>query len=116
MKKYLANFLFILTLFFSSKLKAEILDNNFDLNHLEGSKLGYYIGSFDPIHLGHQSVIEQALTSGYVDYVLIYPVPGGDPFKNRSDLAIRQKMIASVYQSHSKVLITNWSPIELQKL
>jgi cytidyltransferase-like protein len=95
-------------------MSAEILDENFDCNLLKGSKLGYYIGSFDPIHLGHQNVIEQALASGHVDYILIYPVPGGDRFKNRSDLSFRQSMIASIYQEHPKVLFTYWTPKELQ--
>jgi len=86
----------------------------FDWKGLQGSTLGYYTGLFDPIHLGHQNVTGQALQSGYVDYVLIYPVPGGDQFKNRSDLAVRQKLIASAYQDHPKVLITYWTPKELQ--
>lgn len=101
-------------LIFPIFIKAEILNDDFDLNRLKGKKLGYYIGSFDPIHLGHQHVIEQALKSGHVDYILIYPAPGGDQFKNRTDLDLRQKMIASVYQEHSKVLMTYWTPKELQ--
>lgn len=101
-------------LFLPIFLKAEILDDNFDLNHLKGQKLGYYIGSFDPIHLGHQQVIEQALKEGHVDYVLIYPAPGGDQFKNRTNLSLRQKMIESVYEQHPKVLFTHWTPKELQ--
>ena len=92
-------------LIFPFSIKAEVLNDDFDLNRLKGLKLGYYIGSFDPIHLGHQYVIEEALKSEHVDYVLIYPVPGGDQFKNRTDLALRLKMIASVYQEHPRVLL-----------
>lgn len=95
-------------------IKADVIDNDFDSNRLKGSKIGYYIGSFDPIHIGHQHVIEQALKSGHVDYVLIYPAPGGDQFKNRADLTIRQKMIASIYQEHPKVLYTYWTSKQLQ--
>jgi cytidyltransferase-like protein len=107
-------FLIVGTLFFPFDIRAEILDDTFDWKRLQGSRLGYYIGSFDPIHLGHQNVINQALKSGYVDYVLIYPAPGGDQFKNRSDLAVRQKLIASLYEYHPHVLITYWTPKELQ--
>lgn len=118
MKNYISKLpsIFVLfgTLFFPSSMRAEILDETFDWKRLQGSKLGYYIGSFDPIHLGHQNVIDQAIKSGHVDYVLIYPVPGGDTYKNRSALALRQKLIASLYQDHPKVLITYWTPIELQ--
>ncbi|MDE3055630.1 MAG: adenylyltransferase/cytidyltransferase family protein [Verrucomicrobiota bacterium] len=101
-------------LVFPFSIKAEVLNDDFDLSRLKGLKLGYYIGSFDPIHLGHQHVIEKALKSEYVDYVLIYLAPGGDQFKNRTDLALRQKMIASIYQEHPKVLLTYWTPKELQ--
>lgn len=101
-------------LIFPFWIKAEVLNNDFDLSRLKGLKLGYYIGSFDPIHLGHQHVIEEALKSQYVDYILIYPAPGGDHFKNRTNLALRQKMIASIYQDHPKVLFTYWTPKELQ--
>lgn len=112
MKTFLVKFILVsLTL---GSLGAEVLDDHFDLNRLKFLKLGYYIGSFDPIHLGHQNVIEQALKEDHVDYVLIYPAPGGDIFKNRSSLALRQKMIASVYQEHPKVLLTYWTPKELQ--
>lgn len=118
MKNYLIKMLFfclfISGLFFSFDMTAEILGDTFDWKILQDSKLGYYIGSFDPIHLGHQNVIDQALASGYVDYVLIYPAPGGDHFKNRTNLAIRQQLIASLYRDHPKVLITYWTPIELQ--
>lgn len=106
--------LFIEAFLFPFSMKAEILDDHFDWKRLQGSRLGYYIGSFDPIHLGHQNVVDQVLESGQVDYVLIYPVPGGDQFKNRSNRALRQKLIASVYQDHPKVLITDWVPKELQ--
>lgn len=94
--------------------KAVVLDNNFDLNQLKNRTLAYYTGSFDPLHLGHEHLIEETLRLGYADFVLIYPVPGGDPFKNRTDLALRQKMIAGVFKEHPRVLITSWSPKELQ--
>lgn len=116
MKNHLSK-LFYLSLgavLFTSPINADLIDNDFDVDRLKGSKIGYYIGSFDPIHIGHQHVIEQALKSGHVDYILIYPAPGGDQFKNRTDLTIRQKMIASIYQKHPKVLYTYWTPKQLQ--
>lgn len=102
------------TLVFPFPIKAKVLNDDFDLSRLKGQKIGYYIGSFDPIHLGHQHVIDEALKFEYIGYVLIYPAPGGDQFKNRTDLAIRQKMITSIYQGHPKVLLTSWTPKELQ--
>lgn len=112
--KMLLLLFFVKALFSPFNLSAEILNDSFDWKRLQGSKLGYYVGSFDPIHLGHQNVVEQALKSGHVDYVLIYPAPGKDQFKNRSDLALRQKLIAILYHDHPKVLTTSWTPKELQ--
>ncbi|MCH9631706.1 MAG: nicotinate-nucleotide adenylyltransferase [Chlamydiae bacterium] len=102
------------SLFFSSALIAVPLNDSFEMKKLSGKTVGYYSGSFDPIHLGHQYVIENVLGKGYVDYVLIYPAPGGDHFKSRSELALRQKMIASLYQDNPQVLFTHWSPKQLQ--
>lgn len=99
----------LICLLFPIFAHAVILENK---EQLKGCTLGYYIGSFDPIHLGHQHVVEKALE--HVDYVLIYPVPGGDDFKNRSDWAVRKKMVASIYERHPRVLYTAWTPKELQ--
>ena len=115
MKSIFSFFVVLIGVTFSfSTLTAVILDDTFEMKHLNGKKVGYYPGSFDPIHLGHQHVIATALQSQYVDYVLVYPAPGGDRFKNRSALAFRQKMIASIYQDHPKVLLSYESPKELQ--
>ncbi len=97
-----------------SPLLASILDDSFEINNLRGKKVGYYTGSFDPIHLGHQYVIDTALQKGFVDYILVYPAPGGDSFKNRAKYSLRQKMIAHLYQDNPRVLFTYWSPKELQ--
>lgn len=95
-------------------LSAINMDSNFDLQSLKGKKVGYYIGSFDPIHLGHQDVIDQSLKLGLVDYILIYPAPGGDIYKNRITLSYRQSMISSTYYDNPKVLCTTYSPKQLQ--
>ncbi len=98
-----------------SVLTAAILDDAFDFDSLHGKKVGYYAGSFDPFHLGHQHVIDRVLEEGFVDYVLVYPVPGSDCFKHRSDVVLRQKMIAGIYRDHPKVLLTDWFPKLLQE-
>jgi cytidyltransferase-like protein len=91
-------------------LFGKVLD---DKSVIEESKtIGYYIGSFDPIHIGHQFVVESSLD--YVDYVLIYPHPDKDQYKSRSPRSVRNKMIASLYEHHPRVLITDYTPIELQ--
>lgn len=115
LKSVLASLVFLFGMAFSSSsLMAAILDDTFEMTKLNGKKIGYYTGSFDPIHLSHQCVIEAALRNGYVDYILVYPAPGGDSFKNRSELGFRQKMIASIYQDNPQVFVTYWTPKELQ--
>lgn len=81
---------------------------------MKGKKLGFYEGSFNPIHLGHQHVIESCLNEGYVDYVLVYPAYDGDRYKNRTEHSFRFELIASVYHDHPSVLLTDWTPKELQ--
>ena len=36
-------------------------------------KLGIYIGSFNPVHIGHIDVVNYLINNGYVDRVLIVP-------------------------------------------
>ena len=103
---------YIFTLIFPLSLFAIPLDETFDTNLLKGKKVGYYTGSFDPFHIGHQDIVEKALE--HLDYVLVYPAPGQDKYKKRSDFSIRLNMIAGIYDIHPRVLYTNWSPKELQ--
>ena len=105
----------ICVMLFAGQLCAVVLDGSYDLKKLEGKKMGYYIGSFDPFHNGHRHFVEKALSEKHVDYVLIYPNPGGDAHKNRSPLDVRQVFLTGLFGSYSRVLTTSWSPKELQE-
>lgn len=95
--------------FLPSRLLEEIA-----VQELIGKKIGYYAGSFDPLHKGHEELIEKALQ--WVDRVILYPVPGGDSLKlNRSPFEVRMEMVKSVYHSHPKVLLTYLTPFQLQQ-
>jgi len=83
---------------------------------LQGKNIGYYIGSFDPLHLGHQEVAREALKSGFCDYVLIVPAWGGDSYKKRVDVSYRLKMIAAAFKNHPRILTTALSPQDSQKI
>lgn len=36
-------------------------------------KLGVYVGSFDPVHIGHKKVIDYLLENNYVDKMIVIP-------------------------------------------
>jgi cytidyltransferase-like protein len=81
---------------------------------LRGKLIGYFVGSFDPIHKGHQNVIEKVLADNLCDYVFIYPVPGSDSHKKRSSFDIRMQMIEAVYGNNLRVLHTRMMPPKFQ--
>lgn len=36
-------------------------------------KIGVFVGSFDPVHIGHKSVIDYLINNNYVDKVIVVP-------------------------------------------
>lgn len=81
---------------------------------LSHKKVGYYIGSFDPLHLGHQDTAQIPLDQKLVDYVLIFPNWGNDGFKNRVPIEVRLEMLFSIFKDHPHVIVTKLSPQEMQ--
>lgn len=108
-------FLLFIVCCISQRIESLVLDDC-NIKLLVGKKLGYFVGSFDPLHLGHAHVVETSLKEHYVDYVLIYPVYGRDNFKTREDLKWRQQMLTSVYGDHPQVFVTNRTPLDLQNM
>jgi len=56
-------------------------------------RLGIYIGSFNPPHLGHKKVIDYLLENKYVDKVLIVPTPNYWTKNNLVDIKDRINML-----------------------
>ena len=108
----------ILVCIYASIAHALVLEDLVKDGKLESTlsqkKIGYYIGSFDPLHLGHEDVVNQILDQNLCDYVLIYPAWGGDEYKNRTDVKIRLEMLFAAFQKHPKVIVTKLTPAELQ--
>jgi nicotinic acid mononucleotide adenylyltransferase len=89
---------------------------NIDINSLQNTRVAYYPGSFDPLHLGHTTVVNTVLFNDLADFVLIYALPDSDKSKSRSPFSIRFMMLERLYKDHPKVLITALSPAEMQEL
>ena len=80
----------------------------------KGKKIGYYIGSFDPFHKGHEAIVDAVLKRDLADFVLVCPVYGADAFKNRSDVKVRVEMLEALYIDHPRVVYTRMTPKQLQ--
>lgn len=76
--------------------------------------LGYYIGSFDPLHRGHEALAQAIVDRNLCDYVLIYPAWGGDSYKKRLDVSLRLDMLFAVFKDHPRVIVTRLNPRNLQ--
>ena len=66
-------------------------------------KIGIFLGSFDPFHLGHKEAIVKALKLG-MDRILVVPTPG-NPWKDNKprDIGIRNTIIGLETQDFPEV-------------
>lgn len=119
MKKSFLLFTFLLSLFIPN-VHALVLEDLADANELQitfmGKKIGFYIGSFDPLHLGHVEVTQLALQKGLCDYILIYPAWGNDQYKKRAAVEDRLEMLFAAFKDSPQVIVTKLPPAKLQKL
>jgi nicotinate-nucleotide adenylyltransferase len=77
-------------------------------------KLGILGGTFDPVHLGHLIIAEEAMTSLGLDRVLF--VPAGDPWlKAGMEITPRQHRLAMVLAAVVDNPKFNVSPSELER-
>ncbi len=110
-----AFFTVLLLTFSAHSLILENLSKTDLKNKFKDKKIGFYIGSFDPIHKGHEAFIKKVLTEKLCDYVFIYPAWGGDKYKKRTDVKVRLQMLQTLYEKSDSVLITHLPPYEMQE-
>ncbi|MBW8309024.1 MAG: hypothetical protein K0M45_05230 [Candidatus Paracaedibacteraceae bacterium] len=92
-------------------------------------RIAYYLGSFDPVHKGHEAVanhvinmdvitqiINESVTRDKIDYTLICPIWGGDSMKQRTSIELRLNMLFKVFEKHPHVIVTRMPPYKLQEL
>lgn len=100
----------------TTSLPGLILEDMIESNLLSKKKVGYYTGSFDPIHLGHEVLARQVVSRGLCDYVLIVPAWGADGIKERAAIEIRLEMLFSLFAQDPHLIVTSLSPLEVQQV
>ena len=109
--------LFLMTI--TSTLQALVLEDMIDTgelaNSLHGKRVGYYTGSFDPIHVGHKSFAEGVIEADLCDYVVIVPAWGGDGYKERASISVRLEMQEALFANNPNVIVTRLSPLKVQE-
>jgi nicotinate-nucleotide adenylyltransferase len=77
-------------------------------------KLGILGGTFDPIHLGHLIIAEEAMSSLALDRIIF--VPAGDPWmKADSNITSSQHRLAMVLAAIADNSAFKVSPVELER-
>ncbi len=63
-------------------------------------KLGIYVGSFDPIHVGHIKVMDYLIEKNYLDKIVIIPTLDYWYKKNLTDINVRCDMIKLIKRDY----------------
>lgn len=107
-----------LMLFWATCANGLVLEELIEKGQLEKTlshqRVGYYIGSFDPLHKGHEKVAGLCLEKDLCDYVIVYPSWGGDTFKKRIDVQRRLDMLFAMFEQHPTIIVTRFPPKKLQ--
>lgn len=118
--KCIIKFIVLIFGFIAMPANGLILENLIQQNKLSSTfknkKIGYYFGSFDPLHIGHEAIVNDVLKQGLCDFILIYPAWGGDIYKKRTNVFIRLEMLFETFKNHPKVIVTQLNPGALQQI
>lgn len=73
-------------------------------------RIGLYGGTFDPIHLGHLIVIENAINEMQLDRVIILPSsnPPHKKHKDKTKADIRVEMVAEAIKDNPKIILSSY--------
>lgn len=92
----------------------ELIASNMLQTAMQNKHVGYFVGSFDPLHKAHEAIVDSTLNLNLVDCIILHPVWGGDIYKVRSSVDVRLDMLFAVYKNHPKVLVSRLTPKQLQ--
>src|SRR4051794_32151230 len=68
----------------------------------EKPKVGIYVGSFDPFHVGHLSTIRAAIAAENLDHVLLFPNNRNSHKADRTLLTLRMAALMPVIQEEAE--------------
>lgn len=63
-------------------------------------RLGVFVGSFDPIHIGHIKVMDYLINNNYLDKIVILPTLNYWTKNNLTDVNIRYEMIKLIKRDY----------------
>ncbi|MEG0576913.1 MAG: adenylyltransferase/cytidyltransferase family protein, partial [Bacilli bacterium] len=66
-------------------------------------KIGVYVGSFDPVHLGHLQIINYLLSSKTIDKIIVIPTGNYWNKKNLTDIKDRIDML-KLFETESIII------------
>jgi nicotinate-nucleotide adenylyltransferase len=77
-------------------------------------RVGIYIGTFDPPHLGHLRVAKLAIASGYVDYVLFLPNDNAHHKPQATPFHLRYQMSQLTVSGQEHIITPNLPAVRNQ--
>lgn len=72
----------------------------------EGSRIGFFVSTFDPLTPDHERLIADALASGEIDYLVVIPTDFTPHKLARESMHHRQEMLKTVYRDDPRVVVT----------
>ena len=80
-------------------------------------KVAVFGGSFDPPHIGHETIVNQAIKILDIDKIIIVPT-FLNPFKNKSHLNSKKRLslIKEIFKNNSKVIICDFEVNEKRQV
>lgn len=72
---------------------------------VESLRVGVYVGSFDPVHLGHKNVINYLINNNVVDKLVI--IPTGDYWNKKINCSLENRIKMLKFYQNDKVLIND---------
>jgi hypothetical protein len=92
-----------------------VLEEMSDLQLSKIGRLGFYPGSFDPLHDGHLAVVRTVLAQKLCDAVFICCINGYGFYKQRSDFEKRTKACFAAFANEKNVILSRLSAVDIQE-